>query len=215
LAPGPLGRLVRWPVTPTGTGAGSSASPPYRRLRPRVFSAHGPGPQLQVHAPVWLGRYAPSFGRAPSDRTSLPSSSHFHNLARSCADPPRLALQRKSGPWVALLAHRLYYPVDMWPRSATYFALAEAKRVNLIRNAPPLASVDHTGLLRRPARCSVITQRAHAATAVLNDCLRFCMCGLVLCGSRVRASREEKMPTPIPAESHVAVCMPAASKDVI
>jgi hypothetical protein len=28
----PLGRWVRWPVTPTGTGAGSSAPPPYRRL---------------------------------------------------------------------------------------------------------------------------------------------------------------------------------------
>jgi hypothetical protein len=61
----PLGRWVRWPVTPTGTGtgAGSSAPPPYRYryrrlpaagrgLRPRVFSAHRPGPQLQVHAPA-------------------------------------------------------------------------------------------------------------------------------------------------------------------
>jgi hypothetical protein len=28
----PLGRWVWWPVTPTGTGAGSSAPPPYRRL---------------------------------------------------------------------------------------------------------------------------------------------------------------------------------------
>jgi hypothetical protein len=28
----PLDRLVRWPVTPNGTGAGSSAPPPYRRL---------------------------------------------------------------------------------------------------------------------------------------------------------------------------------------
>ena len=27
----PLGRWVRWPVTPTGTGAGSSAPPPYRQ----------------------------------------------------------------------------------------------------------------------------------------------------------------------------------------
>jgi hypothetical protein len=27
-----VGRWVRWPVTPTGTGAGSSAPPPYRRL---------------------------------------------------------------------------------------------------------------------------------------------------------------------------------------
>jgi hypothetical protein len=28
----PLGRWVRWPVIPTGTGAGSSAPPSYRRL---------------------------------------------------------------------------------------------------------------------------------------------------------------------------------------
>jgi hypothetical protein len=28
----PRGRLVRWTVTPTGTGAGSSVPPPYRRL---------------------------------------------------------------------------------------------------------------------------------------------------------------------------------------
>jgi hypothetical protein len=29
-----LGRWVRWPVTPTGTGAGSPAPPPYRRRLP-------------------------------------------------------------------------------------------------------------------------------------------------------------------------------------
>jgi hypothetical protein len=28
----PLGRWVRWPVSPTGTGAGSSSPPPCRRL---------------------------------------------------------------------------------------------------------------------------------------------------------------------------------------
>jgi hypothetical protein len=33
--------------------------------------------------------------------------------------------------------------------------------------------------------------------------------------ARVRASREEKTPSPIPAESHVAVCMPAARKEAI
>jgi hypothetical protein len=32
LAPGPLGSVAGHPVTPTGTGAGSSAPPPYRRL---------------------------------------------------------------------------------------------------------------------------------------------------------------------------------------
>jgi hypothetical protein len=49
----PLGRWARWPVTPTGTGAGSSAPPAGTGgLRPRVFSAHRPWPQLQVHAPA-------------------------------------------------------------------------------------------------------------------------------------------------------------------
>jgi hypothetical protein len=31
----------------------------------------------------------------------------------------RLTPQRKSGPRIALPVHRLYYPVDMWPRSTT------------------------------------------------------------------------------------------------
>ena len=78
----------------------------------------------------------------------------------------RLALRRKSGPRIALPAHRLYYPVDMWHRSTTrgFVATCEVFR-------------DHTA-------------RAHAATAVLSDCFRFCLCGLVLCGSSAPPSRQ-------------------------
>jgi hypothetical protein len=60
------------------------------------------------------------------------------------------------------------------------------------------------------------TARAHAATAVLSDRLRFFIhvppralwleCGQV---------EKEKNACPIPAESRVAVCMPAASKEAI
>jgi hypothetical protein len=89
----PLGRWVRWPVAPDpdrhrGWVLCPSAVPAAggRGLRPRVFSAHRPGPQLQApSACPGTGCNSASFGRAPSDRPSLPSSSHFYNLAR-CAD---------------------------------------------------------------------------------------------------------------------------------
>jgi hypothetical protein len=47
-----------------------------------------------------------------AEKEPLASSKYIQILCRF-----RLALQRTSGPWVALPAHRLYYPVDMWPRS--------------------------------------------------------------------------------------------------
>jgi hypothetical protein len=80
-----------------------------------------------------------------------------------------------------------------------------------------VASVDHTGLLRRSARCSVIrTQRARMQQrpSCLRDRLRFCMCGLVLCGSSAgRTRRKNGLPHPGRGrEGHVAVCMPAARK---
>jgi hypothetical protein len=66
----------------------------------------------------------------------------------------RPALQRKSGPRIALPAHRLYYLVNMWPRSTT------------------------RGFWRSP-RCSVIAQRARVqqrpshvlATASVSSCM--------------------------------------------
>jgi hypothetical protein len=82
----------------------------------------------------------------------------------------RLALQRTSGPWIALPAHRLYYPVDMWPRC-----------------------VDHTGLLRRSARCSVTTRRTRVQSnnGRLSDRLRFCKCSPVLCDSSAGQPRRK------------------------
>jgi hypothetical protein len=54
LAPGPLGSVAGdpdrhrgWLLCPSSVPAAAG-----RGLRPRVFSAHGPGPQLQVHAPA-------------------------------------------------------------------------------------------------------------------------------------------------------------------
>jgi hypothetical protein len=77
-----------------------------------------------------------------------------------------------------------------------------------------VASIDHTGLLRRrSARCSVITQRAgmqqrpSSATASVSACAASCFVA-----ARVRASREEKTASPIPAESHVAACMHAGGE---
>jgi hypothetical protein len=63
----------------------------------------------------------------------------------------------------------------------------------------------------------VITQRARmqqrSSSATASDS-HFFTCGLVLCGSSAGQSRR-KAPSPIPAESHVAVCMRAASKEAI
>jgi hypothetical protein len=101
----PLGRFVRWPLTPTGTGAGSSAAPPYPRTggcRLGAAAARVLGSSAWPAAPSWqftypgmgmgryalrVTRYAPSFGKASSDRTSpQPSFSKpfLHLLARSC-----------------------------------------------------------------------------------------------------------------------------------
>ena len=55
LAPGPLGSVAGdpdrhrgWLLCPSSVPAAAG-----RGLRPRVFSAHRPLPQLQVHAPAW------------------------------------------------------------------------------------------------------------------------------------------------------------------
>jgi hypothetical protein len=53
------------------------------------------------------------------DRRRAPSSSRFHNLARSCADSDWRSGVNQGRGAIALPAHRLYYPVDMWPRSTT------------------------------------------------------------------------------------------------
>jgi hypothetical protein len=179
LAPGPLcsvagdpDRHWGWLLCPSSVPAAAG-----RGLRPRVFSAHGPPPQLQVQDSVMGRRPMPHCWRCVyPDRRRAPSSSHSYNLARSCADS-----DRRSG-------------------------------VNQARGSP----FRHTGCttqsicgLVRPhgafaATCEVLcdhTTRAHAATAVLSDCLRFCMsrgmCDLVLCGpSAGQPRRKNGLPHP-------------------
>jgi hypothetical protein len=91
----------------------------------------------------------------------------------------RLALRRKSGPRIALPAHRLHYPVARWPRSTTH-------HTGLLRRSP----ITEMRLLRdHTMRAST---RAHAATAALSNRLRFFMCRLVLCGSSAGQSRRKK-----------------------
>jgi hypothetical protein len=62
--------------------------------------------------------------------------------------------------------------------------------------------------------------RAHAATAVLSDCLHFCICdlgrALWLEGLQNKKKKKKKGPPPSrQRESHVAACMPAARKEAI
>jgi hypothetical protein len=70
LAPVPLGSVAGDPDRHRGwlLCPSSVPVPAGRGLRPRVFSAHGPVPQLQVHAPAFA-----SFGTAPQDRRKLGS----------------------------------------------------------------------------------------------------------------------------------------------
>jgi hypothetical protein len=133
-----------------------------------VFPARRSGPQLQVHAP-----------------------------ARAVAAHP-LAERLQTGP------APLHMPIfTVWRPGLVPIqtgAPAQIRAADRPSDTPAVlrgrcvASVDHTGLsglLRRPARCSDHTARAHAATAVPSDCLRFCMCGLVLCGSSAGQSRRK------------------------
>jgi hypothetical protein len=123
---------------------------------------HGAAPRCQPSAVVGIAHcVSRPATRPPSDRSFFkPFSQSGQILYRF-----RLALQRKSGPRVALPAHRLYYPVV-----SRY-----------------MASVDHTGLLRRSPRCS---------NGRPSDRLRFFMCRLVICGSCAGQSRRKSAPPP-------------------
>jgi hypothetical protein len=123
----PLGRWVRWPATPTGTGAGSSGTPASsvpvpgaagRGLRPRVFLAHRPLPQLQVQDLVMGRRPIVGIAYIQTGKAFL-LQAIFTPGQILCAGRFRLALWRKSGPRIVLPAHRMYCPVDIWPRSTT------------------------------------------------------------------------------------------------
>jgi hypothetical protein len=63
-----------------------------------------------------------------------------------------------------------------------------------------VASVDHTGLLRRPARCSVITQSARMQQRPSSATTSVSACAVSCFVARVRASREEKMRPPPPRQ---------------
>jgi hypothetical protein len=115
-----------------------------------------------------------------------PPPAHFHNL-----QPGQILCRIQTGAPVALQRH--------CGAPAQIRAADRSSGTPAVLPGRYVASVDHTGLLRRPARCSVITQtaRAHAATAVLSDCLRFCMCGLVLyCSSAGQPRRKNALPHP-------------------
>jgi hypothetical protein len=174
-------------VCVAGTGLGQAPLPLPRAggcrpgLLPRVFSAHRYAPQLQVHAPASGVTPHPLAKRLQTGPAFLhmPIFTIWPDLVPIQTGAP--AYIRSSGPWIALPAHRLYYPVDMWPRSTTR---------------------GFWGDLRGAAM-------AISATASVSAC------GASWFVARVRASREEKTASSIPAESHVAVCMPTASKEAI
>jgi hypothetical protein len=78
-----------------------------------------------------------------------------------------------------------------------------------------VASVDHTGLLRCSPRCSMTTQRARMQQRPSSETASVSACAASCFVARVRTSREEKTASTTPAESHVAVYMPAARKEAI
>jgi hypothetical protein len=202
---GPLGSVAGdpdrhrgWLLCPSSVPAAAG-----RGLRPRMFSAHGPGPQLQVQdSVVVMG------GR----RAAAPRCWHCVYRISSIQTGPAFLLQAIFMIWPDLVPIQTGAPAQI--RAAD-------------RPSSTPAAVLPGGYmicgLGRPhgafaATCEVLrdhTARAHASTAVLSDCLRFCMCGFVLCGSSAGQSRKKNgLPHPGP-ESHVAVCMPAARKEAI
>jgi hypothetical protein len=182
LAPGPLGLVAGdpdrhwgWLICPSSVLAAAG-----RRLRPRVVSSHRPWPQLQVHAlPGMCCNSHPLANHLQTGHAFLLHSRPFPQSGQILCRF-RLALQRKSGPRIALPAHRLYYPpsrymasVDHMPHGA-FAVISEALRGH--------------------------TARAHAATAVpatasVSSCAAS---GFV---ARVRASREEKNALPHPGRA--------------
>jgi hypothetical protein len=151
-------------------GAGAEAA---RVLGPWAFAA---APSSKCMTPRHLGCAVAAAVAAAGNSPSL----LWHNLAARLQTGGELLLQ---------------VIFTIWPDPVVPIqtgAPAQIKAADRPSGTPAvlpgryMASVDHTGLLRRPASCEVLcdhTARAHAATAVLSDCLRFCMCGLVLCGS--------------------------------
>jgi hypothetical protein len=194
LAPGPLGSVAGDPDPRPAPGLAPLLLPRTgacrRGLRPRVFSAHRPGPQLQVHAPARAVTAHPLAARLQTGPAPLLQAIFKTWPGLLCRF--RLALQRKSGPRIALPAHRLYYPVDIWPRSTTRGFCGD------LRGA-----------------CSVITQRARVQQRPSQRPPPFLHVPPRALWLECGPVEKKKRACPIPAESHVAVCMPAASKEAI
>jgi hypothetical protein len=171
LASGPLGSVAGdpdrhrgWLLCPSSVPAAAG-----RGLRPRVFSAPRPDPQFQVHARPGTG----------------------------CNSPARpLTMRLQTGPTPLLQAIFTVWP-DLVPiQTGTPAQIRAADRSSGTPAVLPgryVASVDHTGLLRRPARCSVITQRSHMQQrpSSANASVSACIYGLVLCGSSAGQSRRK------------------------
>jgi hypothetical protein len=169
LAPGPLGSVAGDPDRPRG-GLLCPPSVPAaadRGLRPRVFSAHRPGPQLQVQDSV--------MGRRPVVSTAyIQTGPAFLHMPIFAIWPDPVPIQTGAPAQIRAADRSSGTPAVLPGRYVT--------------------SVDHTRLLRRSARCSVITQRArmqHAATAVPATASVSACAAVVLCGSTAGQSRRK------------------------
>jgi hypothetical protein len=110
--PRPAPGLAPPPRPPPAPAAGG------RGLRPRVFSAHRPS---GLHGCQYMPRHLPLRLILWQSVSAIPMASFTCLFSQSDQVLCRLtlALQRKSGPRIALAAHWLYYSVDVWPRSTT------------------------------------------------------------------------------------------------
>jgi hypothetical protein len=170
--------VARWPRPAPGLA-------PLLRCPSRVPAAAGRGLGPRVFpAQVALT------GRRPLPQLQAPSTSTTCALARAATAHP-LAMRLQTGKGFLHMPIFTIRPVFVPIQTGAPAQIRAADRPPGTPAVLPgryVASVNHTGLLRRSPRCSVI---AHAATAVLSDRLRFCMCGLVLCGSSVGQSRRK------------------------
>jgi hypothetical protein len=190
LAPGPLGSVVGDPDRHRGWLLCPSS--PYRRLpagrglRPRVFSAHRPLPQLQVQDSVMGRRPIADIAYIQTGTGSLQQAffTTWSDLVPIQTGAPAQirAADRPSGTGTPAVLPSRY-----------------------------MASVVHTGLLRRSSRCSVITQRARVQQRPSQQPPPFLHVPPRALWLECGPVEKKKKSCPIPAESHVAGCMPAAS----
>jgi hypothetical protein len=112
-----------WLLCPSSVPAAAG-----RGLKPRAFPVHRPVPQLQVQDSV-MGRHPFFLWQGvfrPAQASFSPFSQSDQILCRF-----RLVLQRKSGPWIALPAHRLYY--GWMPHNASFGFLDLTPSILLLR----------------------------------------------------------------------------------